>query len=127
MKFPFTEKSSLIPNEYQSSKRLRRLRPLAENAGYEIYEGYCEECGTRLTELDLQVGRCDQCSAALRSLNEGDGLIDEDGCDCEVHRLADNDRAARFKTAVELTCEEVIASGGTLPDYSEELGLKDDE
>lgn len=78
MKFPITEKSSLIPNEYQSSKRLRRLRPLAENAGYEIYEGYCEECGAVLTEADLQVGRCDQCGTALRLLNEGDGLIDGD-------------------------------------------------
>jgi len=53
---------------------LARLRERADEAGYDVGDGFCESCGCRLTEADLEQGACTQCSATIST----DESADED-------------------------------------------------
>lgn len=59
------------------NKFLERLRERAEERGYEIGSGYCDECDAKLTEADVQAGECTQCTMPLPLLDEDDESRDE--------------------------------------------------
>jgi ferredoxin len=49
---------------------LARLRERAEDAGYDIGDGYCQNCGGKITEADLEEGACSQCFSQIESDDE---------------------------------------------------------
>lgn len=51
---------------------LSRLRARAEEAGYDIADGYCGVCGVKLTEADLEAGACTNCGAVIDDKGDSD-------------------------------------------------------
>jgi len=49
---------------------LARLRERADEAGYDIADGYCQNCGAKTTEADLEAGECTNCYSQLQSDDE---------------------------------------------------------
>jgi hypothetical protein len=58
---------------------LARLRERADEAGYDIADGYCERCDGKLTEADVDLERCTQCGKLLSTMDGEDLEDDGDG------------------------------------------------
>ena len=55
---------------------LARLRERADEAGYDVGDGFCESCDAKLTEADVAMECCSQCGAPLSTMDD-EGLEDD--------------------------------------------------